>query len=80
MSLTRMRASGARLWMIACTLASAMAPLAGSGVDWQMSGNDLTNDRNQPLSTPAPRRMKNIGRPTRSTNVACSWQAWPPST
>ena len=51
MNLTSMRASGARLWIIACVLASALAPHAGGGVDWQMSGNDLTNDRNQPHET-----------------------------
>jgi len=26
-------------------------PLFGGGADWQMSGNDLTNDRNQPYET-----------------------------
>jgi polyvinyl alcohol dehydrogenase (cytochrome) len=51
MNVTNMRASGARLWIIACALTSAMAPLAGRGVDWQMSGNDLTNDRNRPHET-----------------------------
>jgi XapX domain-containing protein len=40
-----------RLWIIACALTSALRPLAGSGVDWQMSGNDLANDRNQPYET-----------------------------
>src|SRR5271167_561518 len=51
MNSTRVRASGARSWIIVCALASMMMPLAADGQDWQMSGNDLTNDRNQPHET-----------------------------
>ncbi len=51
MNLTSIRASGARSWIIACALASVLMPLVGRGADWQMSGNDLTNDRNQPHET-----------------------------
>ena len=51
MNSTRVRASGARSWSIVCALASMMMPLAADGQDWQMSGNDLTNDRNQPHET-----------------------------
>jgi hypothetical protein len=57
--------SDGRLWVMACALTLAPAPLAGSGVDWQMSGNDLTNDRNQPHET-----LINIG------NVATLKPAW----
>jgi glucose dehydrogenase len=35
------------LWVTACVLASALTPVARAA-DWEMSGNDLTNDRNQP--------------------------------
>jgi polyvinyl alcohol dehydrogenase (cytochrome) len=51
MNLTGSCASGARSWIIACGLASALMPLVGRGADWQVSGNDLTNDRNQPHET-----------------------------
>jgi hypothetical protein len=34
--------------MITCALASALLPLAGGPADWRMSGNDVTNDCNQP--------------------------------
>lgn len=51
MNVTSIRASGAELWIIACALILTVAPLAGSAVDWQASGNDLTNDRNQPHET-----------------------------
>jgi len=50
-NLTSIRASGARSWIIACALALTMMPLASHGQDWQMSGNDLTNDRDQPHET-----------------------------
>jgi polyvinyl alcohol dehydrogenase (cytochrome) len=40
--------SSARSWVIACALASALTPLAARAAAWRMSGNDLTNDRNQP--------------------------------
>jgi polyvinyl alcohol dehydrogenase (cytochrome) len=43
--------SCARSWVIACALASALTPLAARAADWRMSGNDLTNDRNQPNET-----------------------------
>jgi polyvinyl alcohol dehydrogenase (cytochrome) len=43
--------SRARPWVIACALASALAPLAAHAADWRMSGNGLTNDRNQPNET-----------------------------
>jgi hypothetical protein len=39
--------SCARSWVIACALASTLTPLAARAVDWRMSGNGLTNDRNQ---------------------------------
>jgi outer membrane protein assembly factor BamB len=51
MNPTSTRASGARSWIITCALASIVMPLAAHGQDWQMSGNDLTNDRNQPHET-----------------------------
>jgi polyvinyl alcohol dehydrogenase (cytochrome) len=51
MNLTGIRASGARSWIIAFALASALTPLVGGGAYWQMSGKDLTNDRNQPQET-----------------------------
>src|SRR5271156_2761515 len=51
MKLTSTCGSGARSWIIACGLASALMPLVGRGADWQVSGNDLTNDRNQPHET-----------------------------
>jgi hypothetical protein len=51
--------------MIACALASVLMPLVGRGADWQMSGNDLTNDRNQPHGT-----LINVG------NVATLKPAW----
>jgi outer membrane protein assembly factor BamB len=55
MNLTSIRASGARSRIIACALALVLMPLVGRGSDWQMSGNDLTNDltndRNQPQET-----------------------------
>src|SRR5712671_6876252 len=47
MNLTSIRISCARSWIMVCALASALMPLVGRGADWQMSGNDLTNDRNQ---------------------------------
>ena len=49
MNSTSIRASGS--WIFACALALTFMPLVGRGVDWQMSGNDLTNDRNQPHET-----------------------------
>src|ERR1700722_8826471 len=51
MDLTGSRASGARSCIISCALASVLMPLVVRGADWQMSGNDLTNDRNQPHET-----------------------------
>jgi glucose dehydrogenase len=51
MNLTSICASGARPWVIACALTSALMPLVARAPDWQMSGNDLTNDRNQPYET-----------------------------
>jgi len=51
MNFTSIRASGTRSRVIACTLASALMPRVGHGADWQMSGNDLTNDRNQGRET-----------------------------
>jgi len=65
MNVTNNRTSGTRVWMIACALASAIAPHAGGAVDWQTSGNDLTNDRNQPHETSI-----NVG------NVATLKPAW----
>jgi polyvinyl alcohol dehydrogenase (cytochrome) len=43
--------SCARSWVIACALASTPTPLAARVADWRMSGNGLTNDRNQPNET-----------------------------
>jgi polyvinyl alcohol dehydrogenase (cytochrome) len=43
--------SRARSWVIACALASTLTPLAARAADWRMSGNGLTNDRNQPTET-----------------------------
>ena len=40
--------SCARSWVIVCALVSLLAPLSAHAADWRMSGNDLTNDRNQP--------------------------------
>ena len=51
MDLTIIRAPGARSWVIACALALVLMPLIARAADWQMSGNDLTNDRNQPHET-----------------------------
>jgi len=50
MTLTGIQASRVRLWIVVGALASALMPLVGAQ-DWQMSGNDLTNDRNQPQET-----------------------------
>jgi polyvinyl alcohol dehydrogenase (cytochrome) len=46
--LTCIGAAGARSWIINGALALTSMPLVVRGADWQMSGNDLTNDRNQP--------------------------------
>jgi polyvinyl alcohol dehydrogenase (cytochrome) len=43
--------SCARSWVIACALVSQLAPLSAYAADWRISGNDLTNDRNQPNET-----------------------------
>jgi polyvinyl alcohol dehydrogenase (cytochrome) len=43
--------SCARFWVIACALVSLQAPLSAHAADWRMSGNELTNDRNQPNET-----------------------------
>ncbi len=51
MNLTIICASSARSWVIACALASALMPLVARAADWQMSGDDLTNDRNQAHET-----------------------------
>jgi glucose dehydrogenase len=51
MNLTIICASGARSWVIACALTSALLPLVARAADWQMSGDDLTNDRNQAHET-----------------------------
>ena len=51
MNMSGTRTSGARSWIIACALASALMPIVVHGANWQMSGNDLTNDRNQPRET-----------------------------
>ena len=51
MNVTNIPASGARSSIVACALALMLMPLVGRGADWQMSGNDLTNDRNQPHET-----------------------------
>jgi len=50
MILTSIRTSSARSWIIALALASTM-PFVGRAADWQMSGNGLANDRNQPRET-----------------------------
>jgi hypothetical protein len=51
MILTGIRASGARSWIIGSALAATLMSLVGGGADWQMSGDDLTNDPNQPQET-----------------------------
>jgi hypothetical protein len=43
--------SCARSWVIACALVSLLAPLSAHAADCRMSGNDLTNDHNQPDET-----------------------------
>lgn len=57
--------SCARSWVIVCALVSLLAPLSAHAADWRMSGNDLTNDRNQPNET-----LIDIG------NVATLKPAW----
>ena len=43
--------SRVRSWVIACALVSLFAPGSAYAADWRISGNDLTNDRNQPSET-----------------------------
>jgi len=51
MTLTTTWASGVRPWALACALASGLMPPIARAADWQMSGNGLTNDRDQPHET-----------------------------
>jgi hypothetical protein len=51
LNFTNIRVSGSRSWISACALALVLTPLVGRGADWQMSGNDLTSDRNQAHET-----------------------------
>jgi hypothetical protein len=67
--------SCARSWVIVCGLVSLLAPVSTHAADW--SGNDLTNDRNQPNETLIDIGNVAIPKPARSFKTLGSGSATP---